>query len=296
MQEPLRSLLQSQLGNQSDNLAGDRNHAVALCLAFHEFKGAVHGSLLEVGQVHGNLGHAAHQESRGFDVAQAAGGKAYGLGDLFGYGDVRGVQKDVVGHEKLARAHHGGSGRGMHAWLTEVRLARRVGCNVVTNSLELAATNVLQILPFGRRRRGFVEIDRDLEALPDFGAHVAGHGNAIFNCHAVDGDEGNYISRAHARVRASVLGEVDQLGGLAHAAQDGFLNGFPLAHQRNDAAIVVGIHLTVEEIDAGNFHGLDNGIDLGRVAAFRKIGNTFDKSAGHAKKDNDPRLDSATGR
>jgi hypothetical protein len=57
---------------------------------------------------------------------------------------------------------------------------------------------------------------------------------------------------------------------------------------------VVGIHLPVEKINAGNLHGFDNGIDLDWVAAFRKIGNTFDKSAGHAKKDNDPRLDSAT--
>jgi hypothetical protein len=39
---------------------------------------------------------------------------------------------------------------------------------------------------------------------------------------------------------------------------------------------VVGIHLAVEEIDSGDFHGFDNGIDFGRVAAFGKIRNTFD--------------------
>ncbi len=110
---------------------------------------------------------------------------------------------------------------------------------------------------------GFVEVDRNLEALPDFRADVAGHGDAIFNRHAVDGDEGNHIGRAHAGVRALVPREVDQLGGFAYAANRGFLNGFPLAHQRDDAAVVVGVHLPVEEIDAGNLHGFDDGVDLG---------------------------------
>jgi hypothetical protein len=39
---------------------------------------------------------------------------------------------------------------------------------------------------------------------------------------------------------------------------------------------VVGVHFAVEEIDAGNLHGLDDGVDLGGVAAFREIGNAFD--------------------
>jgi hypothetical protein len=168
------------------------------------------------------------------------------------------------------------------------------GGNLVANSLKLAAANILKILAFGSCGGSFVEVDGDLEALPDLCAYVAGHGNAIFNCHAVDRDEGNYIGCAHARVSALMPRKVNQLGGFANAAQDGLLNGFPLAHQRNDATVVVGIHLPVEKINAGNLHGFDNGIDLDWVAAFRKIGNTFDKSAGHAKKDNDPRLDSAT--
>ncbi len=113
---------------------------------------------------------------------------------------------------------------------------------------------------------------------------MAGHGDAIFKRDAVDGDEGNDIGRAHARVRALVLGQVDQLGGLAHAANRRFLNGFPLAGQRDDAAVVIGIHLPVEEINAGNLHGFDDGIDFGRIAAFRKIGNAFNKSVGHAKR------------
>jgi len=47
---------------------------------------------------------------------------------------------------------------------------------------------------------------------------------------------------------------------------------------------VVGIHLPVEEVNAGDLHRFNNGIDFGWVAAFRKIGDTFDESAGHAKR------------
>jgi len=72
-----------------------------------------------------------------------------------------------------------------------------------------------------------------------------------------------------------MFGEVDQLGGFAYAANGGFLDGVALADQGDDAAVVVGIHLAVEEIDAGDFHGFDNGIDFGRVAAFGKIRYAF---------------------
>ena len=89
------------------------------------------------------------------------------------------------------------------------------------------------------------------------------------------GMNGNHVGRAHARMRALMPGQVDQLRRLAHAANGRFLNGFALADQRDHAAVVVGIHLAVEQIDAGHLHGFDDGIDLGRVAAFGKIGNAF---------------------
>jgi hypothetical protein len=57
---------------------------------------------------------------------------------------------------------------------------------------------------------------------------------------------------------------------------------------------VVGIHLAVEEIDAGDLHGFDNGIDFGRIAAFGKIRNTFDKSIRHGLKDKGRRFGEAT--
>ena len=65
---------------------------------------------------------------------------------------------------------------------------------------------------------------------------------------------------------------------LADAANGRFLNGIALANQGDHAAIVVGIHLAIEKKDAGDLHGFDNGVDLGRVPAFGKIGNTFNQT------------------
>ena len=177
----------------------------------------------------------------------------------------------------------------MHARLAEVGLAGGIGGDFVANSLELAAANVFKILPLRRGRGGFVEIDRNLEARAISAPTWRAMATQSSMRDAVDGDEGNDIGRAHARVRALVLGQVDQLGSLAYAANRGFLNGFPFAGQRDDAAVVIGIHLPVEKINAGNLHGFDNGIDFGCIAAFRKIGNAFNESVGHGKKDSESR-------
>src|SRR5208283_3933079 len=224
------------------------------------------------------------------DETQAAARKTHGLRDLLRDVDVGRIQENVVGNQKLARADDGGSGRGMDARLAEIGLARGVGRNVGTDAFELTAANVLQVLTLGRGCGGFIEIDGDLKAFCDLGSYVAGHGYAVFDSDAVDWYEGHYVGCAHTRVRTLMFGEIDQLGGLPHAANGSFLNGIALAYQGNDATVVVGIHLAVEEIDAGNLHGFDNGVNFGRVAAFGKIRNAFHQSAGHGKKDNGPRL------
>jgi hypothetical protein len=47
---------------------------------------------------------------------------------------------------------------------------------------------------------------------------------------------------------------------------------------------VVGVHLPVKQIDAGELHGFDDGIDFGGIAAFRKIRNAFNESVGHRRR------------
>jgi len=118
----------------------------------------------------------------------------------------------------------------MDARLAEIGLAGGVGGDFVADALELAAANIFQILPLGRGGGGFIEIDRNLEAAGDFCTDVAGHGHAVLEGDAVNGNEGDDVGGPHARVSALVMGEVDQLRSLAGAADGGLLNGFPLAN------------------------------------------------------------------
>ena len=183
----------------------------------------------------------------------------------------------------------------MHARFAKIGLARGVGRYFGTDPFELTAANILKVLAFGRGCGGFVKIDRDVEAFRDLGSDVARHGNAVFNSHPIDRNKWHDIGCSHARVRTLMLGQIDQLRGLPYPANGGFLNGFTLADQGDDRAVMVRIHLAVEEIDAWDLHGFDNGIDFGRVAAFREIRNAFDKSAGHGQKDNGRWMGQATG-
>ena len=257
-------------------LTGD--DPVAGRFPLHHFEYAVDGSLLKVGQVHRNLRQPADQKSRAFDEAHAAARKADRFGDLLRNLDVGGVEKNVVSNQKFARANDRRSGRRMHPGFTIIGFARRVGYDVRANAFELSAPDVFQVLPLGRGCRRFVEVNRDLISLPDLFAHVPRHGHTVFNGHAIDRNEGHDVRRTHAGMRSLVPVQVDQLCRLADAANRGLLDRFPLPHQSDDAAVVIGVHLAIKQEDAVHLHGLDDGVDFGFVTAFRKIGNTLNQS------------------
>jgi len=115
------------------------------------------------------------------------------------------------------------------------------------------------------------EHEQTVAGAADLFADVARHGYAIFNSDAVDGDEWHDVGCAHAGMRALVEVEVDHFRSLADAADGGFLNGLALADQRDDRTVVVGVTFAIEQIDAGDFHGVDDGVNFGFVAAFGKI-------------------------
>ena len=81
-----------------------------------------------------------------------------------------------------------------------------------------------------------------------------------------------------------MMSEVDQFGGFADAANGGFLDRLAFADQGDDAAVVVGIHFAVEQVDAGHLHGVDDGVNFGFIAAFGEIGNAFDER-GHNREE-----------
>src|SRR3984957_378256 len=165
----------------------------------------------------------------------------------------------------------------MQRGVADVGSAVGIVGNFGEQPFELALANSFEIGAVGTLGRGFVKINRNFVAVPDFTADLFGQGHAVFDGNTFHRDKGDDVGGAHARVRAGMFGEVDELGGFADAAQGGFGDRFGFAGQGHDAAVVIGIAFAIENVDAGDFaHGGDDGVNLGDVAAFGKIRNTLD--------------------
>ncbi len=234
-------LEQRALGNQADDLAPGGRHALGLGFHLHHVEGAVDGSLLGVHEVHRDLGLPIHFEAETFHIAQTAGGSANGFGDALGHGQVLGgTEVDVVRHEEGPGADGGDAGGGVHAFGTEVGLARRDPADLVADSLELSAAHVGEVLALGARRGAFVQVDGDLEFGCGAHAKIAGKGDAVLHRGAFEGDERHDVGGAHARVFAGVLGEVDVVAGRAHAGKRG-IDGPVEWGDEGDHTAIVGI-------------------------------------------------------
>src|SRR5205807_2188808 len=118
--------------------------------------------------------------------------------------------------------------------LPKIRLARRIHQDIFAQTLVLSAPDVFKILPRRCSGRSFVEIYRDLEALPYLLADLAGNDHAILQTDALDRNKGNYISRSHSRMRSLMVIQVNQLGCLSHTPNRRLANRLPVARQGDD--------------------------------------------------------------
>ena len=131
----------------------------------------------------------------------------------------------------------------------EVGTAIRISLNVFAQALKLSPAYVLKVAPVWPACRCLVQVSGNSEALPGLLRHPLCDGHAICEGDAADGDEGNHIRGSEARVGAAVPVQVDQFRSLADAAQGSFPNRLALAHQRDHAPIVIGIHFAVEQVN-----------------------------------------------
>ena len=217
--------------------------------------------------------------------AIVAGQAPTGLADVFsdgaGDGDFRGVEVEVEGDEEAARAHSGGSGGGMERGTANVRAAGRFAQHRVAQTFKLAAADFFEQGAVRTGGGGFVEIDGNLMALPDFVARLTGEERALLEGDAANGDKGDDVGGADAGMDAFLGSEVDELGGASGGANGGFDNGGGRAGDGDDGPIVVGVEGIVEEERAVNIHGGDDGFDHLGPSALGEIGNAFDEGVGH---------------
>ena len=142
-----------------------------------------------------------------------------------------------------------------------VGTARRLTQHRVAQAFKLAAADFFEQGAVGSRGGGFVEIDGNLIALPDFRAGLAGEERALLEGDVADGDEGDDVGRADAGMHAHLGGKVDELGGAAGGANRGLDDGRRRAGDGDDGAVVVGVERPIEQVHPLDVHGRDDGLD-----------------------------------
>ena len=153
--------------------------------------------------------------AHGLHVTQAAIREADVLADFFRDFEVGRIQVDVVCHQEFARADDGRPGGGMQPGFADVWRAIGILGDFGEQAFELAFANIFQVAAFGALRGGFVEINGNAIALPNFAADFFRKRDAVFDADAFDGNKWHHVGRAHARMRAGMLGEVNQFGSFA---------------------------------------------------------------------------------
>ena len=106
---------------------------------------------------------------------------------------------------------------------------------------------------------------------------------ALLHGHAFDGDEGYDVGGADARVRALMLGEIDEGDGLFHRAERGFGDRGGRPDEGENAAVMIDIGFAIEQHDSGDrSDGCGDRVDFRGVASFRKVRNTFNQLSRHS--------------
>ena len=276
---PGGGLKECALRHEPNDLAPRGGHAERLGFHLDHLVGAVERGGVEVHKVHRDLCLAVHDHPKALHALEASRGAAHGLRDGLGDAHVLGAaQVDVVGHEEGAGADDRGARGGVDGVGAEVGGALGVLADLFLGELELAATDVGEVGALGGRGGALVEEDGDLEFAADALAQGAREDNAIFHRRPFERDEGADVGGADARVRAGVLVEVDQFGGLGDAAECGLDGDFDRGHEGADGAIVVGVAREVENNDSLNAgDGVADGGDGLEVSAFGEVRDAFDK-------------------
>jgi len=126
------------------------------------------------------------------------------------------------------------------------------------------------------QRRALVEVNGDGKLLPDPLAGFMRQRNAFVHRHAAHRHEGQYVSRAGARMLSGVRSQIDQLGCFRHRAQRRIYDNFRCGHKSDHRAVVIGVQVSIENDSA--FHRFDRARDLFnrfRLATFAKVWYTL---------------------
>src|SRR6266542_1427270 len=127
----------------------------------------------------------------------------------------------------------------------EVRRPLRRG-HLRGEPFELAATDVLQVLPERVIRRFLVEEHRQVESCRRFGTHVLRQRDALLHRHPFDRHEWYDVDSAESRMFTAMRTEIDEGKRLLEEREGRSLDAGGVADEREDGAVVRRIRRVVE--------------------------------------------------
>ena len=210
---------------------------------------------------------------REFDLLAAHGRKAaarcaQALGDVLAHGHVGDVEVEVEIHDLLPGAAGDRAGGRMNVIGSEIGAARFVLADQLLETLELPFAHVREILSFGPPRRVIVEIHRYVQLASDALAQLLRQLDALLDSHAGDRNKRDHIDGAHARVLALMDVQVDQLRRFLGDAEARLHARVGRADEREDAAMMIGVRLDVQNRHPGRLRRVDDRLNLSLIPAF----------------------------
>src|ERR1700712_5295834 len=137
-----------------------------------------HGSDIEVGDVHADLGAAVGDDADGFDSVEATVGGADVARDGTSGSNVRSFEVDVVRDEEAAGSDSAGPGGFVKFGSPDVGPAGGVAAGGIAEAFELTAAHVFELNAVGTGGGGSIEVNRDAVAAPDEEAGLSGEDGA----------------------------------------------------------------------------------------------------------------------
>ena len=137
--------------------------------------------------------------------------------------------------------------------------------------LEATPTDLLELTPLDSTGGLAVVVDGDVQLLPQARAEIVSQVDTHAHREIRKGNEGDHVGRAHPRMLATMVAQVDPLrrnGGARHRRID---RQRRLGDEGDDHAVVGGIGLDVDHPRARRFDGVGNGGDDVEPPAFREI-------------------------
>ena len=130
----------------------------------------------------------------------------------------------------------------------------------------------------GRARGARVQKRRDSELASDPLGQRPSQRHAVVHRDVAHRDEGDDVGGAHTRMLARVSREVDPLSGDGDGAKGRGDRGIGRGDEREDRAMVRGVGLDVEKVDAGDAGERSaERVQRRLIAAFREVRHTFDQ-------------------